>query len=80
MRKLRQVSRAVVLALTLNASAFAGIMSTGKADDAPPDPAPATATNSALATTPSDQQNSDAPNSPAVDLALDLLQSLLSAF
>lgn len=80
MRKLQKLSMASVLMLMLSASTFAGIMSTGKADDPPPDPASATAPDSALSTTPSDRQNSVAPSSAVVDVAMNLLQSLLSAF
>jgi len=81
MRKLQKLSMAGLLMLMLSASAFAGIMSTGKADDPPPDPASATAPDSALAaTTPSDQQNSAAQSSAVADVAMNLLQSLLSAF
>ena len=77
MRKLRQLSMAVVLALMLGAPALAGIIG------CPPEPAPeppsATATGT-IDTPPSDAQPVAAPTDPVVDIALNLLQSVLSIF
>ncbi|HMG75289.1 MAG TPA: hypothetical protein VK582_17460 [Pyrinomonadaceae bacterium] len=78
MRKLRQLSVAVVLTFALSASAFAGII--GTSPDAPPlEPPSATATG-IVGTGPSDGQPVAAPSNPVADVALNLLQSVLSVF
>jgi hypothetical protein len=80
MRKLRQLSIAVLLSLMLGAPAFAGIV------DCPPAPAPppsatATATLTGIVeTAPSDVQPVTPATDPLVDVALNLLQSALSLF
>ena len=73
MKKFKQLSMALVLTLMLNLSGFAGIMQTGA-----PSPAPATAPG--IMETPSDQQNSAASNNAFAEVALTLLQSVLSVF
>lgn len=75
MRKLRQLSMAVVLTLMLANAAFAGTIGTGP--EPPPEPPSATAPG-IIDTPPSDAQ--PAPTDPVVDIALNLLQSLLSVF
>jgi hypothetical protein len=76
MRKLRQLSIAVLLALMLGAPAFGGIV------DCPPAPAPPPSSVMATGTTdtpPSDAQPVVATD-PVVDIALNLLQGALSLF
>ena len=83
MRKLQQLSMAVVLTLMLATGAFAGIMQTGATSPAPPDPPSATAPGimqTGITQTPSDQQNSAAPSDALAEVALNLLQSVLSLF
>jgi len=76
MRKLRQLSMAVVFTLALSASVFAGIIGGGpEPPPPPPEPAAATATGTIETT----QLVAD-PTNPVVDVALNLLQSLLLAF
>ncbi len=77
MRKLRQLSMAVVFALMLANGAFAGTIGTGP--EPPPEPPSATAPGS-IGTPPSDAQTVAAPSDLVVDIALNLLQSLLLAF
>ncbi len=79
MRKLRQLSMAVLLALMLGVPAFAGII------DGPPAPAPPPPPASAMAmgivdTPPSDPQPATPATDPLVDIALNLLQGALSLF
>ncbi len=76
MRKLRQLSMAVVFTLALSASAFAGII--GGGPEPPPAPPSATATG-IIGTSPSTESIAPATD-PVVDVALNLLQSLLLAF
>ncbi len=79
MRKLRQLSMAVVFTLALSASAFAGIIGGGpEPPPAPPEPPSATATG-IIGTSPSAEPMAPATD-PVVDVALNLLQSLLLAF
>jgi hypothetical protein len=77
MRRLRQLSMAVLLTLMLGTSALAGTI------DTPPAPAPeppsATATG-IIECPPSDAQPVAAPTDPVVDIVLNLLQSALSLF
>lgn len=78
MRKLRQLSMAVVLTLALSASAFAGII--GTSPEAPP-PEPPSATATGITDTPPSGAQPEAPmTDPVVDVALDLIQSVLSLF
>jgi hypothetical protein len=77
MRTIRQLTMAVVLTLTLSASAFAGII--GTTPEAPsPESSSASATG-IIGTSPSAESIAPAPD-PVVDVALNLLQSLLLAF
>ena len=69
MRRLRQLSMAAVLALILAPGAFAGIIGTV------PEPPPASAPET-IETPPNTQ--SGLSTGPAVDLVLDLMQSVLS--
>jgi hypothetical protein len=77
MRKLQQLSMAVVLTLMLATGALAGIIQTPAA---PPPPDPPSATAPGIIHTPSDQQNSAAPSEAFAEATLNLLQSLLSVF
>lgn len=80
MRKLRQLSIAIVLTLVLSASAFAGIIGGGpEPPPAPPEPPSATATG-IIGTSPSAAQPVDMLTVPVVDIALNLMQSVLSVF
>ena len=74
MRRFRQLSMALVLALTLANGAFAGTIGTGP--EPPPEPASATGT---IETPPTTQLVAE-PSDPVVDVALSLLQSVLLAF
>ncbi len=77
MRKLRQLSIAVILTLVLSTYAFAGIIECPPA----PQPEPPSATTTGITDTPpSEAQLVAAPTDPVVDIALNLLQSVLSAF
>lgn len=76
MRRLRQLSMAVLLTLLLGAPALAGIIG------GPPEPAPEpppTAATGTVETPPSAQPTIPATD-PVVDIALNLLQSALSLF
>jgi hypothetical protein len=82
MRKLRQLSIAVVLALMLAPGAFAGIIGGGPdpgiiggGPEPPPEPPSATATGT-VGTGASAEPVS--ATDPAVDVVLDLMQSVLS--
>jgi hypothetical protein len=77
MRRFRQLSMAVGLALMLANGAFAGIIGTGP--EPPPEPPSATAPGS-IGTVPSDAQPEVVATDPIVDVALSLLQSALSLF
>jgi hypothetical protein len=76
MRKLRQLSIAVLLALIFSAPAFAGIIGT------PPEPAPEppAATAMGITDTPPSAASVTPATDPVVDVALNLLQSVLSLF
>ena len=76
MRKLRQLSMALMLTLVLATCAFAGIIGTGP--EPPPEPASAPATGT-IETPPTTQSVAE-PSDPVVDVALSLLQSVLLAF
>lgn len=70
MRKLRLLSMAVVLALTLAATGFAGITNT------PPEPQPVSEPVTATGITecpPSAQTTNDATTDPVIDLVLTML-------
>ena len=77
MRKLRQLSMAVMLTLVLATCAFAGII--GGGPEPPPEPPPASATG-IIETPPSDAQPVAPATDPVVDIALNLLQGVLSLF
>jgi hypothetical protein len=77
MRKLRQLSMAIVFALMVANGAFAG--SIGTSPEPPPEPPSATAPGS-IGTAPSDTQSEVVATDPIVDVALSLLQSALSLF
>jgi hypothetical protein len=77
MRKLRQLSMAVLLTLVLATCAFAGIIGGGPE----PPPEPPSATEPGITNTPpSGAQSVTAPTDPVVDIALNLLQGALSLF
>ncbi len=78
MRKLRQLSMAVLLALMLGVPAFAGIID-GPPAPAPPPPASAMAMG-IVDTPPSDALPVTPATDPLVDVALNLLQGALSLF
>jgi hypothetical protein len=75
MRKLRQLSMAVVLTLMLGTYALAGIIDTPPA----PGPPPAAAMDG-IDTPPSGEQLGAPATDPVVDIALNLLQGALSLF
>jgi len=77
MRRLRQLSIAVLLAFVVSAPAFAGIISCPP--DAPPPPSSGMATGIVDAP-PSDAQPVTLATDPVVDVALNLLQAALSLF
>ena len=79
MRRLRQLSMAVVLTLMLGTYALAGIIECPPAPAPPPEPPSATAPG-ITDTPPSGEQPVAAPTDPVVDVALNLLQSVLSLF
>ena len=79
MRRLRQLSMAVVLTLMLGTYALAGIIDTPPAPAPPPEPSSVTATGT-IETPPSGAQPVAAPTDPVVDIALNLLQGALSLF
>jgi hypothetical protein len=75
MRKLKRIGLAVVLAATLCTSTMAGIITTPPVADPPPEPPP-----SDQATGITDTPPSAAQTDPVVTFALDVLQTLISAF
>ena len=75
MRRLRQLSLAVFLTLTLGTYAFAGIIDTPPAPQ--PEPPPASATG-VIGTVTGDEQSEAPATDPVADLVLDLMQSVLS--
>lgn len=75
MRRFRQLSMAVVLALMLANGAFAG--SIGCPPEPPPEPPSATAPGT-VETPPGDSQPVAPATDPVVDVALNLLQAALS--
>lgn len=77
MRRLRQLSIAVLLALMVSAPALAGII--GGPPEPAPEPPPASATG-IIGTSPIAAQPVDTLTVPVVDIALNLLKSALSAF
>jgi hypothetical protein len=76
MRRLRQLSMAVLLALMVSAPTLAGII--GGPPEPAPEPPPASATG-IIGTGPSAQPLAPATD-PVVDVALSLLQGALSLF
>ena len=77
MRRFRQLSMAVLLALMVSAPALAGII--GTPPEPAPEPPPASATG-IIGTPPSDAQPVAPATDPVVDIALNLLQGVLSLF
>ena len=77
MRRLRQLSMAVLLTLMLASGAFAGTIGTGP--EPPPAPPSATATGT-IDTPPSDAQPVATATDPVIDIALNLLRGALSLF
>jgi len=73
MRKLRLLHMAVVLTFAFSASAFAGIIPTTPESDPPP-----SVTVSGITDTPPSDQTVVAPSDPVTDIALTLLQTVLS--
>lgn len=87
MKTLQRLCAALVLTLAFTLSAFAGEMSTGFTDPPPPPPNSQTATTGGTSTTLDGQMDTTvtgvittgvAATSPVTDLALNLVQSLLS--
>lgn len=76
MRKLRKLSMAVVLTLTFGTCALAGIIETPPA----PAPPPPSATATGIIDTPPSDAQPVATTDLVVDVALNLLQSMLLAF
>ena len=76
MRKLRQLSMAVILTLMLGTYALAGIIDT---PPVPPEPPPPAAME-AIDTPPSGEQPEATVTDPVVYIALNLLQGALSLF
>lgn len=79
MRRLRQLSMAVVLTLMLGTYALAGIIECPPAPAPPPEPPSATATGT-IETPPSGAQPVAPATDPVVDIVLNLMQSVLSLF
>ena len=77
MRRLRQLSMAVLLALMISAPALAGII--GCPPEPAPEPPPVSATGT-IEASPSGAQPVNPATDPVVDVALNLLQSVLSLF
>lgn len=75
MRRLRQLSMALMFTLALATCASAGIIGTGP--EAPPPPS---ATSTGIASTSIPAESVAAPSHPVLRVALDLLQSVLLAF
>jgi hypothetical protein len=84
MKTLKQLSMALVLTLMLGTGALAGIIQTGEASPEPPESTPATAPDSASAVAPGIIQTgapTQASTSTSVaEIALSVLQSVLSGF
>ena len=79
MRRLRQLSMAVVLTLMLGTSALAGIIDCPPAPASPPEPPSVTATG-IIGGPPSDAQLVAPATDPVIDIALTLLRGALSLF
>jgi hypothetical protein len=78
MRKLRQLSMAAILALMLAPGAFAGIIGTAPGTiETPPEPPPPASVPETIET-PSSTQPALLASDPALDVVLDLMQSVLS--
>lgn len=78
MKNVSRVSMAVGLSLLLTASTFAGEIHIGKAPPPPPDPSASAA--SVDIATPGEIQIPRTPSDSAMEVALNLLQNLLSVF
>jgi hypothetical protein len=77
MRKLKQISLAVVLVLTLGTGALAGIT---ECPPEPPPPPTASATSTGIIETPPSAQSTDAATDSVIGLTLTVLQVVLSVF
>lgn len=78
MRTLRQLSMAILLTLMLGTGSLAGTI--GTSPEAPPPEQPSATAPGIIGTGPSDAQPLAAPSNPVLDVALNLLQSVLSLF
>ena len=78
MKKLKQLNLAVVVSLVLSVSALAGEIEIGKSSTPPP-PAPSSATTPGEIWIPGEIQIG-APSDPITEVALNLLQTVLSIF
>jgi hypothetical protein len=78
MRKLRLLSMAILLTLMLSTSGLAGIIETPPAPAPPPEPQQASSTG--ITDTPPSAAPVTPATDPVVDVALNLLQSVLSLF
>jgi hypothetical protein len=76
MTNLRKISMAAVLALMLAPATLAGITDTPPTPGPTPEPSPMTATDETVDTL--SAQPTDTAIDPVVEVALDLMQSLLS--
>jgi len=76
MRKLRQLSLAVVLTFAFATCGFAGIIPT--VPEAPPQPPSALETSTGITDTPPAAQSE--PTDPVIEFALNVLRSALSLF
>lgn len=78
MRKIRLLSMAILLTLMLGTSALAGIIETPPAPAPPPEPQQASSTG--IIGGPPNAEPVTLATDPVVDIALNLLQSVLSLF
>ena len=79
MRRLRQLSMALLLALMVSAPALAGIIGGPPAPAPPPEPSSMTAPG-IIDTPPSGAQSVALATDPVIDIALNLLRGALSLF
>lgn len=79
MRTLRQLSMAILLTLMLGTGSLAGTIECPPAPAPPPEPSLATSTG-IIGTSPSGAEPIAPATDPVLDVALDLMQSVLSLF
>ncbi|HEY6802937.1 MAG TPA: hypothetical protein VI306_05090 [Pyrinomonadaceae bacterium] len=79
MKKLKLLSMAVVLTLMMATGVFAGIIQTGAASPEPPPSTDPGIIQTGIQT-PSDQQYSAGPSDAFAEVAMNLLQGVLSVF